>query len=177
MWMFIWARPVIPSSRAVPISASAGHLGPTWVSSFLSSSQDKSNIHITSRLWITIAQTTKTAGARSKTLNGSSQSPVLTGVFWAQTMPCRRKCGLRLFLVGLVGRWMISYGLLILRDYLIITYYLLTLRWYKRGLLLRFHPNRQNDIFREAAGCGSYLLTMVDSFTMYSILLQYQFSP
>ena len=37
-------------------------------------------------------------------------------------MPCRRKCGLRLFLVGLDGRWMIFYELLISRDQLIITY-------------------------------------------------------
>lgn len=38
-------------------------------------------------------------------------------------MPCRRRCGLRLFLVGLVGRWMIFYGLLISRDYFITTYF------------------------------------------------------
>lgn len=58
------------------------------------------------------AQITKTAGAKLKTLNGSNLKPVPTGVSWVLKMLFRRVFGLRLSLVVLDGRWMISCGLL-----------------------------------------------------------------
>ena len=63
------------------------------------------------RAWTRIWLMRRTVGARWMISNGSSQGRVRIGVSWIQPLRFRKRCGLKLFLAGQDGRWMIFYGL------------------------------------------------------------------